>query len=217
MHILNGQKSSVFLEQFANCLEEIGNAILATEYDITVGEPCDCSINGRTRTCRCDDCFQSPLMCEYCFLRRHENQPFHWVKRWNGNFFVRCDISALGHGVVLGHHGTPCPNNSSSTLSLNFLVAHTNGIHKTKIMFCACIGSGNRMQQLLKVQLFPATTEQPMTVFTFGLLREFHLHSLESKSTVYGYMGALRCLTNNTFTIDIPVSVEFHILILLSS
>ena len=73
------------------------------------------------------------------------------------------------------------------------------------------------MQQLLKVQLFPATTEQPTTVFTFGLLQEFHLHSLESKSTVYGYMGALRRLTNNTFTMDIPVSVEFHILILLSS
>ena len=64
------------------------------------------------------------------------------------------------------------------------------------------------MRQLLGAQLFPATTEQPMTAFTFGLLREFHVHSLESKSTVYGYMGGLRHLMDNAFTMDVPVSVN---------
>jgi len=65
------------------------------------------------------------------------------------------------------------------------------------------------MQQLLGAQLFPATTEQPTTVFTFGLIREFHIHSLESKAIVYGYIGGLWHLTNNTFMTDVPVSVEF--------
>lgn len=181
--------------------------MLSTEYDFSVGEPCDCGVEGHIRTCRCDDCFQQPLKCEQCFLLQHTNQPFHWVRQWNGNFFVRRDISSLGHVIVLGHHGKPCPSNSTSTQPFDFLVAHTNGIHKTRVIFCACICDSDRMQQLLGTQLFPATTERPTTAFTFSLLREFHVHSLESKSTVYGYIGGLRRLTDNTFTTDIPVSV----------
>jgi len=114
----------------------------------------------------------------------------------------------MGYIIVLGHHGKPCPNNSTSTQPLNFLVAHMNGIHKTKVNFCACSSDSDQMRQLLGVQLFPATTEQLTTAFTFGLLREFHVHSLESKSTVYGYMGGLRRLTDNAFTTDVPVSVN---------
>src|SRR5712672_2866115 len=138
-----------------------------------VREPCDCGVEGYMQTCRCDDCFELPLMCKQCFLLQHKNQPFHWVKQWNGNFFVQYNISSLGHIIILGHHGKPCPNNSSSKLPLNFLVAHMNGIHKMRVMFCACVDSGNRMQQLLSAQLFSATTEQPTTTFTFSLLQDF--------------------------------------------
>jgi CxC2 like cysteine cluster associated with KDZ transposases len=174
-----------------------------------VGEPCDCGVAGQMRTCRCNDCFQLPLTCKECFIRQHKNQPFHWVQQWNGNFFVRCDISTLGHIIILGHHGNPCPNISNLMPPTNFLVAHTNGIHRTRVVFCTCIGPIDRMQQLLSSQLFPATTERPTAAFTFGLLREFHMHSLESKATAYGYMGGLRRLTDNMFTTDVPVSVEF--------
>ena len=61
------------------------------------------------------------------------------------------------------------------------------------------------MQQLLRSQLFPATVDQPTTAFTFNVLREYHIHSLESKKSAYSYMGALRRLTDNTFTLDVPV------------
>ena len=202
--MLNKFKSSVLLDQFGSHFEEIGKAILTTEYHSMIGVPCNCSVKGRIWTTRCNDCFQLPLTCEQCFLQQHENQPFHWVRKWNGNFFVRCNISSLGYIVVLGHHGKPCPNNLSLT-SLIFIVVHTNGIHKTRVKFCNCIRRGDRMQQLLSAQLFPAITEQPTTPFTFGLLWEFHIHSLQSKSTVYSYIGGLRCLTDNMFTTDVSV------------
>jgi CxC2 like cysteine cluster associated with KDZ transposases len=162
----------------------------------------------QTRTCRCLDCFQSPVTCERCFIQRHKTQPFHWVEQWNGAFFIRRDISALGHPIALGHRGELCHNISKVTPPLEFLIVHTNGIHRTKLLFCGCVGCGNRMQQLLKAQLFPATTEQPTTAFTFAVLREFHLHSLESVVAAHGYMGALRRLTDNTFTTDVPVSSQ---------
>jgi hypothetical protein len=180
--------------------------MLAKEYDASVGSLCDCGVDGRTRTCRCMDCFQSPVTCEQCFIQAHTTQPYHWVEQWNGSFFVRRDISALGHIVHLGHHGHACHNHSSTTESIQFTVVHTNGVHATRLAFCACVGAGNRRQQLLKAQLFPATVDQPVTAFTFNVLHEYHIHSLESKQAAYSYMRALQRLTNNTFTDDVSVS-----------
>jgi hypothetical protein len=210
-------QSSIVLDQFGAHFEEIENAILATEYDPNVGTLCECGIDNRTRTCRCLDCYQSPMTCDQCFIRSHQNQPVHWVEQWNGDFFVRRDISALGHAITLGHHGKLCHSISNTTSPLEFLIIHTNGIHKTKVLFCGCAGCGNRMQQLLKAQLFPATTEQPTTAFTFSVLREFHLHTLESAEPAYGFMGALRRLTDNTFTTDVPVSSLLFRVIMITS
>jgi len=205
------------MDQFGAHFDQIQNAILAIEYDNTVGSACSCGVVGQTRTCRCLDCFQSSVMCERCFVLRHQTLPFHWVEQWNGDFFVRRDISALGHAIALGHHGELCHNISKTTSPLEFLIIHTNGIHKTKMLFCGCIGCGNRIQQLLKAQLFPATTEQPTTAFTFSVLREFHLHTLESAMPAYDYMGALRRLTDNTFTADVPVSSRLFRLMTITS
>jgi hypothetical protein len=72
------------------------------------------------------------------------------------------------------------------------------------------------MQQLLRFHLFPATTEQPTTAFTFVVLREYHVHSLESKKSGYSYMRALCRLTDNTFTSDVPVRDTFFRLLLYS-
>ena len=156
--------------------------------------------------CRCTDCFQSPVTCEECFVQNHRTQLFHWVERWNGSFFVREDICALSPTIHLGHQGQACHNVSCVTDGVKFTVIHTNGIHSTRLAFCSCISAPNRMQQLLQAQLFPATTDQPTTAFTFNVLREYHIHSLESKQSAYSYMGALRRLTNNTFIDDVPVS-----------
>ncbi|KAI0248980.1 hypothetical protein BJV78DRAFT_1231294 [Lactifluus subvellereus] len=164
-------QSSVPLDQFGAHFDEIQDSSLAVEYDDTVGSACSCGVVSQMWTCRCLDCFQSPITCEQCFVQRHQTQPCHWVEQWNGTSFIRCDISALGHAITLGHRGELCHNISKKTPPLDFLIIHTNGIHRTKLLFCGCVGCGNRMQQLLKAQLFPATTEQPTTAFIFGDLQ----------------------------------------------
>ncbi|KAG5635468.1 hypothetical protein H0H81_011141 [Sphagnurus paluster] len=47
--------------------------------------------------------------------------------------------------------------------------------------------------------LFPATVRRPTTAFTFQVLKQFHLHHLESKESTYDFIGALRRLTDNVF------------------
>jgi hypothetical protein len=132
--------------------------------------------------------------------------PFHWAEVWDTTrgFFVRHDISKLGCSIQLEHNGSHCPNPSTDIL---FTVVESNGVHSTQLSFCGCLGSPTKIEQLMHAQLFPATTKDPKMVFTFTVLKQFHLHNLESKKAAYDYLGALRRLTDNAFTADVPVSV----------
>ncbi|KAK7006975.1 hypothetical protein R3P38DRAFT_2554914 [Favolaschia claudopus] len=56
----------------------------------------------------------------------------------------------------------------------------------------------------MRARLFPATMKETKSAFTFTVLKECHLHNLESKKASYDYMGALRRLTDNSFTADVP-------------
>ncbi|KAJ6480334.1 hypothetical protein C8R45DRAFT_933262 [Mycena sanguinolenta] len=49
-----------------------------------------------------------------------------------------------------------------------------------------------------------ATTREPHTAFTISLLKEFQLHNLESKKAAYDYLAAIRHLSDNAFTADVP-------------
>jgi hypothetical protein len=66
------------------------------------------------------------------------------------------------------------------------------------------------MEQLMQARLFPATTRDTKTAFTVNVLKEFHLHNLESKKAAYDYLGAIRRLTDNAFTADVPVSFTMY-------
>jgi hypothetical protein len=118
-------------------------------------------------------------------------------------FFLRHDITMLGHVIQLGHHGGPClaPSNP-----LMFTIVHGNGVHATKLAFCGCKELPiNKAPQLMRSRLFSATAKDPSTAFTFSVLKEFSLHNLESKKAAYDYLGALLRLTDNGFTADVPV------------
>lgn len=60
----------------------------------------------------------------------------------------------------------------------------------------------------MRARLFPATTQDPRTAFSFAILKQFHLHNLESKKAAYDYLGALRRLTDNAFTADVSVGFD---------
>lgn len=181
------------------------NALFKREADDNLNTKCACK--RLLRTSRCNDCLQLGLVCDLCFIEAHITNPTHWVHRWNGDYFTKLDMSALGHVITLGHGGRPCPSveyQNSSNLS-RFTLVDANGIHQTSIAFCKCPTGGDHVDQLLDAQIFPATVDRPATGFTFTLLAFFHLICLHSKKSAYDFCEALQRLTNNAFPDTVPV------------
>ncbi|KAL4073924.1 hypothetical protein J3A83DRAFT_4357851 [Scleroderma citrinum] len=66
------------------------------------------------------------------------------------------------------------PTSSPYTGYENCLVlVHTNGIHYCNVKYCTCVGAEDSHLQLTMAGLFPATTKQPRTAFTFHVLDDF--------------------------------------------
>jgi hypothetical protein len=168
----------------------------------TLGAPC--CLRGR-KMVQCQDCFQYELSCAECFIDRHQTNPWHWARVWtpfteNHGFFRRQDISTLrpeGYAYPLGHNGQRCPNSKNA---VHFIVTHSNGIHATLLSFCQCSKSGDRVHQLMRARLFPATTKEVISAFTFSVLKEYDLLSLQAKFGAQDFIVAMRRLTDNAFT-----------------
>lgn len=211
-------KTSQHLEEFVEEFPHLLQILLDHEADNSVGLPCSCGQG--IKTTRCCDCAFYEITCTRCYISAHDSNPFHWAEVWDAEqgFFIRKDISALepsGYTVHLGHQGKPCPSPLSSN-DLLFHIIHCNGIHNTKLRFCGCGKSPpSRVDQLMLAQLFPASIQRPTMAFTFGVLKQFHLHHLESKESAYDFIGALRRQTDNMFAHNVSVRVFIFALHLL--
>ncbi|KAJ7815232.1 hypothetical protein B0H14DRAFT_2170461, partial [Mycena olivaceomarginata] len=65
-----------------------------------------------------------------------------------------------------------------------------NGVHPTRLVFCGCREQPpNKIRQLMRAGLFPATTKEPHTAFTVSMLKEFQLHHFESKKAAYDHQA----------------------------
>ncbi|KAF7371602.1 CxC2 domain-containing protein [Mycena venus] len=60
----------------------------------------------------------------------------------------------------------------------------------------------------MQSRLFPGSTREPRTAYTFTVLKESAMHHLESKRAAYDYLGALMRLTDNSFTADVQNPYE---------
>lgn len=203
-------QTSEQLEEFREAMPRLSRLILSREADVAIGSPCHCGQG--IRSTQCKDCTDYRSSCTECFITAHRERPFHWARVWDEEkgFFVRRDISTLrphGYAIHLGHHGDDCPN-PASDIDLFFHVVDTNGIHNTKIRFCRCAGSPDRLAQLVKCDLFPATVKRPTMAFTFAVLHQFHVQHLESKISAYDFIGSLRRLTDNAFASQVSVGVS---------
>ncbi|KAJ7936326.1 hypothetical protein B0H13DRAFT_1853393 [Mycena leptocephala] len=201
-------QSAQLLDDFGENFDQLGQFLLEYEADGVTGQPCRCGRDGRTANTKCDDCTGYGISCEECFVKAHLQNPFHWAEIWDcaQEFFVQHDLLKLGHVIQLGHNGGPCPSPVAERL---FTVVDDNGIHSTRLRFCGCHElPPNKIKQLMRSRLFPATTREPETAFTINMLKRFQLHNLESKKAAYDHMGAIRRLTDNSFTANVPVSVQ---------
>jgi len=61
--------------------------------------------------------------------------------------------------------------------------------------------------QLLRLGLYPSSTERPETAFTFSLLDYFHIDAVECKTSANNFYNKLRRLTDSVFPHKVPVSV----------
>ncbi|KAJ7511255.1 hypothetical protein B0H11DRAFT_1700222, partial [Mycena galericulata] len=161
----------------------------------------ECSVDKAEYRCR--DCMGGgQLICSGCLVKRHRQLPLHRTQYWTGSFFERKTLKDLGLRIQLGHwherdRRCPAPRPASGD---DFVIVDGVGVHEVGLDFCGCSaeGSGLETVQLLRAELFPATTSNPRTAATFNGLRRFHLLSFESKCSAYEYYYSLARETDNT-------------------
>ncbi|KAJ7120873.1 hypothetical protein C8R44DRAFT_623095 [Mycena epipterygia] len=139
------------------------------------------------------------LLCASYIVERHRQLPFHRIQYWTGRAFERKTLKELGLRLQLGHwHGAErrcsVPVSASGD---DFVIIDSHGIHEVALDFCGCGQGGAPTVQLLRAQLYPATTMNPRTAATFAVLRRYHLLSFESKCAAYEFYQSLARETDN--------------------
>lgn len=61
-------------------------------------------------THKCTDCVGNQLSCAECCVQLHLRNPYHRIKRWNGEDFEGSDLGLLGLVIHVGHDGQKCPS-----------------------------------------------------------------------------------------------------------
>ncbi len=136
-------------------------------------------------------------------MRTAFNADMHLIQRWTGIAFEDTTLKHLGLTIQLGHHHDRSPCSNPLPSRSDFTVIHTNGRHPVAVSLCGCDragDSGSVVQQLLRFDLWPATDCEPNSTFTFELLEQYHIQSLQGKISMYDYYTSLERLTDNTGT-----------------
>lgn len=112
----------------------------------------------------------------------------------------------VGLHVPLGHDGSLCPD-SHPTDTVDLTILHTTGQHVVRFRPCGC-SDKELWQQLLEVDIWPATHKRPRTGFTREVLRHQRAFTFRSKTTLKEYYDALVYLSSATEDkASVPVSI----------
>ncbi|TFK59627.1 hypothetical protein BDN72DRAFT_780475, partial [Pluteus cervinus] len=150
-----------------------------------------CLCQGPSAIYRCKECEGNELVCKGCIVSSHKRNGLHMIESWNGQSFEFTTLKSLGLSFQLGHwFGEECPDPKPPPNN-NFVVIHTNGIHEVSVNFCGCCDGAEPHVQLLRYGWFPATTHHPQTAATLTVLKQFQIHSFESKCSALEFYQAL--------------------------
>lgn len=200
------QGASVMMEKFSKHFPDLQKSVLYNAHHRGLGNPCDCGSSEAIFRCAgAEKCCDLPLQCKSCIVQAHQSLPFHRIEAWSGTHFLMSSLHALNYILHLGHYGKRCPNLSTSTRPRPMTAVHVNGFHKITVHFCYCEGAASQAIQLSNQGYFPGTMVQPETIYSFGVLENFHAHTLSSKKSLYDYHDALVKITNAAFPQDVPV------------
>ncbi|KAJ6624330.1 hypothetical protein B0H10DRAFT_1943231 [Mycena sp. CBHHK59/15] len=133
-----------------------------------------------------------PCKCGKSAEYRSRRYPFHAIEKWNGQNFDAASLKDLGLVLQTDIRSgrDRCPNVTVASLhAKDMKVVDTNHLHNARIEFCSCTKSPSNSEipkyweQLVAVRLFPASLENPATVFTFRVMKEFHKHMIGIESS----------------------------------
>ncbi|KAF7357140.1 CxC2 domain-containing protein [Mycena sanguinolenta] len=79
----------------------------------------------------------------------------------------------------------------------DFVIIDIHGVHQVALDYCGCGQGGHPTRQLLRAQLWPATTTNPKTAASFAVLRLYHLLSFEAKCSALEFYQSLARQTDN--------------------
>ncbi|KAG2125829.1 uncharacterized protein EDB93DRAFT_1097563, partial [Suillus bovinus] len=153
-------------------------------------------------TFNCVTCAGDHGWCHPCLIRSHQSLPFHKIQLWNSICFQDVALADQGFIWYLGHGGEPCPSHGASKIYGNqdervddvtetgslpynttpVTIVHSSGVFTYNVSCCHCPGSNPHHLELLRVQLFPASSTQPETAFTFDVLDHCLIDALECKT-----------------------------------
>jgi len=171
--------------------------------DLQLDLCCSCLNRQPTPLHRCLECSYSSLYCSECIVKIHKVLPLHRLEvrsllsrdivmltlpqSWQNRFFNRTSLHSLGFTCHLGHHGNPCPIQSSP---YDLTVVDINGWHRVRVTFCTCDKTTpwhDRYRQLLRMRWYPASFNRPRSAFSFDLLKTYHKLTLQGKLNLYNF------------------------------
>ncbi|KAJ7238317.1 hypothetical protein B0H12DRAFT_973132, partial [Mycena haematopus] len=194
------QGASVRMNKARPFFANIQNAVFSSFTHQDVGKSCRCGAEAKYR---CTDCFKSPMHCRKCIVEAHERTPFHRIETWNGKHFIRTSLHAAGMILQMCFKSNfvdgACPNITEKSRKRQVMtLGDENGFHPVEVEYCSCIDSGKtHVDQVLAVKLIPCSFSIVQTVFTWKVMKQFHIHCLTSKKSAYDYVKALCKLTDN--------------------
>jgi hypothetical protein len=92
-----------YMQQYVDRVDEFLDALLSREAmpeGIRTCRHCNDSI----AVWRCRDCVLGTPMCRTCMRRRHTEDPFHRIERWNGSYYRPADLSEVGTYLLIRHY-----------------------------------------------------------------------------------------------------------------
>jgi hypothetical protein len=107
-----------------------------------------------------------------------------------------------------GWSGSGKPPHGYANGSTTLVIVHTNAVHHLPVYLCTCPNAAEPMTQYLEMGFYPATYKQIETVFTFQILDDYLLESLECQTSCHHYYSKLRRMTNSIFPKSVPVGAE---------
>ncbi|KAL0574969.1 hypothetical protein V5O48_006985 [Marasmius crinis-equi] len=147
---------------------------------------------------RCRSCCDEAMYCQDCMVDRHRDRSLDRIEMWNGLFFEKKTLKAMGLVFQLAHPlqvscGFP------RRCREGFVVVDIDYIQEINIQFCLCQDRakiGDYFQQLMRHSLFAATVKEPHTAFTFRFLEFFHTLTLTGKVSSYDFYNAIERRTD---------------------